>query len=115
YRGRRVYRDGGDDGTLPQAALPWWGSKEIPVAIVPNNHTYFFIHIMKTGGTSFIGRCRQNFYPHEILGGEDEDKPWLSDPSQFLDARRMKEIVAARRFRLRLLYGHVPPAAAPAV
>jgi Sulfotransferase family len=66
---------------------------------------YFFVHIMKTGGTALVQRLRHHFgdaiYPTVELDGTDV---W----EQYLLIDRLREQLAARGDQIRLVAGHFP-------
>jgi hypothetical protein len=67
--------------------------------------TYFFMHVMKTGGTTFIQHIEANFPPEEVFPG----------PGKTLERRRgyyivdeLRRITPERRRSLRVYTGHFP-------
>lgn len=73
----------------------------------PDGHTYLFLHIMKTGGTSLLRHLADNF------GATAVDPPQHllrtpSDPSGYSSLRRLRDLGADRRAEVRVYAGHYP-------
>jgi len=66
---------------------------------------FFFVHVMKTGGTSFAFQIQQHFEPDEIYPSAEDRRnalaPYASVPT-------MADLSAERRARIRVYTGHVP-------
>ncbi len=73
---------------------------------------FFFVHIMKTAGTTFALHLRQNFRPEEIYPNADID---LLSPTDAEPYRRVPHLLALgpeRRAAVRIYSGHFPFVAA---
>jgi len=72
---------------------------------------YFFVHVMKTGGTSFVFQLLRNFdadsvYPHEAL-----DRRSPTDVEPYTSVALLEQLSPERRAGIRVYTGHVPFAA----
>jgi hypothetical protein len=68
---------------------------------------FFFIHVMKTGGTSFVRQMLTNFEPDEVYPSEvDRSSP--SDIERYGDIPKMIDLSPERRARVRVYAGHLP-------
>ena len=68
---------------------------------------FFFIHLMKTGGTSFVFQMLQNFEPDEVYPSAlDRDSP--TDVTPYASIPKMLALSPERRARIRVYAGHMP-------
>lgn len=68
---------------------------------------FFFVHVMKTGGTSLLHQFHQNFAPEEVYPNRELDM----DPERFLQHLRVDYLLSlseARRRTIRVYLGHFP-------
>jgi hypothetical protein len=68
---------------------------------------FFFIHVMKTGGTSFVRQMLTNFEPDEVYPSE-VDRSDSSDTERYTDLPKMIDLSDERRARVRVYAGHHP-------
>jgi len=68
---------------------------------------FFFLHVMKTGGTAFVLNVLQNFGPGEVYPS-DLDKRQPDDLVPYVSISRLLETSAERRRAIRLYTGHFP-------
>jgi hypothetical protein len=67
---------------------------------------FFFIHVMKTGGTSFVRQILANFEPDEVYPSEiDRTSP--SDVARYSLIPNLRELSPERRARIRVYAGHL--------
>jgi hypothetical protein len=68
---------------------------------------FFFIHVMKTGGTSFVFQMLQNFEPDEVYpSAVDRTSP--TDDTSYVSIPKLLELSPERRARIRIYAGHLP-------
>jgi hypothetical protein len=75
-----------------------------PAQAVPK---FFFIHVMRTGGTTFEQQLRRGFPRAEVYPDPDVDFP-EGDIMQHLEVAYLLGLPAARLDAIRLFYGHFP-------
>jgi hypothetical protein len=68
---------------------------------------FFFVHVMRTGGTTFEQQLRKNFPRAEVYPNPDLDFPG-GDVLQHLDVEYLLGLPADRRAAIRFFYGHFP-------
>jgi hypothetical protein len=68
---------------------------------------FFFIHVMRTGGTTLEQQLRKNFPRAEVYPDPDLDFP-EGDVMHHLDVSYLLGLPAERLERIRLFYGHFP-------
>jgi hypothetical protein len=67
---------------------------------------FFFMHVMKTGGTTFLDHIRHNFAPEQIYPGPRRPgSPWVS-AYMMLDG--LRELPPERRREVQIYTGHFP-------
>ncbi len=71
---------------------------------------FFFVHVMKTGGTSFVLHLLANFAPDEVYPSEG-DKRMPSDVEPYASVADLAAVTPERRARIRFFSGHLPFAA----
>jgi hypothetical protein len=76
---------------------------------------FFFVHVMKTGGTSFVFQLLRNFdadavYPHQAL---DRFSP--TDVEPYASVTALEQLTPERRAGIRVYAGHFPFAAREAM
>ncbi len=69
---------------------------------------FFFVHVMKTGGTSFVFQLLRNFAPDEVYpdGALDRRSPTDAEPYASLTA--LERLAPERRAAIRVYTGHFP-------
>lgn len=72
---------------------------------VPSDPTYFFMHIMKTAGTTFAQHVKANFppeqiHPHPDVGAEHATQYW--------QIKELRNLSPQRRAEIRMYSGHFP-------
>jgi hypothetical protein len=73
----------------------------------PEAPRFFFIHVMKTGGTSFVFQMLANFEPDEAYPSAiDRDSP--TDVTPYASIPKMLALSPERRARIRVYAGHLP-------
>jgi hypothetical protein len=68
---------------------------------------FFFIHVMKTGGTTLVFQMLENFEPDEFYPGEI-DRSSTTDAVPYASIPKMQALSPERRARIRLYTGHLP-------
>jgi len=68
---------------------------------------FFFLHVMKTGGTAFVFNLRRNFRPGEVYPA-DADRASSEDLSPYVSISHLVALPAARRRVIRMYTGHFP-------
>ena len=73
----------------------------------PERPRFFFIHVMKTGGTSFVFQMLTNFEPDEAYPSAiDRSSP--TDVVPYASIPKMLALSPERRARIRVYAGHLP-------
>jgi hypothetical protein len=68
---------------------------------------FFFMHVMKTGGTTFRDHIRRNFAPEQIYPGPSPpDGRWFRTAHMMLDG--LRELPPERRGAIGIYMGHFP-------
>jgi hypothetical protein len=68
---------------------------------------FFFLHVMKTGGTAFVFNLLQNFGPGEVYPA-DVDKRQPGDLLPYVSVAHLLGLSAERRRQIRMYTGHFP-------
>jgi hypothetical protein len=68
---------------------------------------FFFVHLMKTGGTSFVSDMLQNFEPDEAYPNS-VDLRFPGDILPYWSVPHLLALTAERRARIRVYSGHLP-------
>jgi hypothetical protein len=68
---------------------------------------FFFLHVMKTGGTAFVFNLLQNFGPGEVYPS-DVDKAQPGDLLPYVSIARLLSVSPERRAAIRMYTGHFP-------
>jgi hypothetical protein len=68
---------------------------------------FFFVHVMRTGGTTFEQQLRRQFPPDAVFPDPDRDFPG-GDIFHHLELSYLVGLPAARREAIRFYYGHYP-------
>lgn len=84
--------------------------RSLQVNIFPNRDRFFFVHVMKTGGTSLTAHFDDNFipkqrYPDAYMASNDD---FFRRMEAYLHVPRFVEDINAMDGKLRLVSGHVP-------
>ncbi len=69
---------------------------------------FFFIHLMKTAGTSFAFQLRRNFDPSEVYPCEGLDRRDGLDMASYVSLSRLLRLSPERRAAIRIYTGHFP-------
>ena len=69
---------------------------------------YFFIHLMKTAGTSFAFQLRENFASDDIYPSKEIDARNGNDVAAYVSIKRLLELTPERRADVRIFTGHFP-------
>jgi hypothetical protein len=67
--------------------------------------TYFFIHVMKTGGTTFVQHIEENFQPHERYPGPERG-PRRREAYAMID--QLRALSPERMAEIKVYVGHFP-------
>jgi hypothetical protein len=73
---------------------------------------FFFIHVMKTAGTTFSRHLQQQFSPKEFYPSRGFDWESVTDYEPYVSVPRLRSVPDARRDQVRLYSGHFPYMAA---
>jgi Sulfotransferase family len=73
---------------------------------------FFFIHVMKTAGTTFRSQAAPNFARGEMFPNPFEDLTDLEKILRSIEVRRFFDMPTEQRDQIRFFAGHVPYAAA---
>lgn len=69
---------------------------------------FFFVHVMKTGGTSFAFHLQRNFAPSEIYPNETLDLRDPTDVEAYASIADLLRLAPERREEIRVFAGHFP-------
>ena len=69
---------------------------------------FFFVHVMKTGGTSFVFDVLRTFPAEQVYPNKTLDRKHLADIEPYTSIARLGEISAERRAVIRVYAGHFP-------
>ena len=69
---------------------------------------FFFIHLMKTAGTSFAFQLRRQFDPSEVYPSEGLDRRDGTDMAAYVSISRLLRLSPERRDAIRVYTGHYP-------
>ncbi len=69
---------------------------------------FFFVHVMKTGGTSFVFRLLANFDPAEVYPHEVLDRRSPTDVEPYASLADLERLSPERRAAIRVYTGHFP-------
>jgi len=72
---------------------------------------FFFVHVMKTGGTSFVFQMAANFAPAEVYPHEALDRSSPTDVEPYASVDDLERLTPQRRAEIRVYTGHLPFAA----
>jgi hypothetical protein len=72
---------------------------------------FFFVHVMKTGGTSFVFQMTVNFAPAEVYPNEALDRRAPTDVEPYASVDALERLTPQRRAEIRVYTGHLPFAA----
>jgi len=73
----------------------------------PERQRFFFVHVMRTGGTTLEQQLRRSFPPAEVYPNPDIDFP-DGDVMHHLEVPYLLGLPAERLDKIRLFYGHFP-------
>jgi hypothetical protein len=77
----------------------------------PGAPRFFFVHVMKTGGTSFVFQLSANFAPAEVYPNEILDRRAPTDLEPYASLADLERLSPQRRAQIRVFTGHLPFAA----
>jgi len=69
---------------------------------------FFFVHVMKTGGTSFVFQMTANFAPAEVYPSEALDRRAATDVEPYAIVDDLERLTPERRAEIRVYTGHLP-------
>ena len=69
---------------------------------------FFFIHVMKTAGTTFVRQLQQQFPAEAIYPARDLDWTSPADVDAYINIPRLLAVPAERRAQIRVFTGHFP-------
>lgn len=67
---------------------------------------FFFIHVMKTGGTTFISQIGANFPPEAVYPSADPEP--MKRMAQYLFLQPLQALTPEQLIEIRLFHGHLP-------
>ena len=73
-----------------------------------NELRFFFVHMMKTGGTSFAFQLRKHFQPREVYPSVGFDLRDETDVAGYVSISRLLRLSPERRADVRVYTGHFP-------
>jgi hypothetical protein len=77
--------------------------------VAANEHRrFFFVHVMKTGGTSFVFQLSRNFAPDEVYPDEALDRRSPTDAEPYTSITSLEQLPPERREAVRIYTGHLP-------
>jgi hypothetical protein len=72
---------------------------------------FFFVHVMKTGGTSFVFQLSRNFAADEVYPDIARDRRSPTDAEPYASLTALERLTPERRDAIRIYTGHLPLAA----
>jgi hypothetical protein len=72
------------------------------------NQRFFFVHVMKTGGTSFVFQLSRNFAPDEVYPDAALDRRSPTDAEPYASFTALERLPPERRAAIRIYTGHLP-------
>lgn len=72
---------------------------------------FFFVHVMKTGGTTFAFHVLEEFEDRAVYPSETIDRRGPTDFASYVAIERLRNVTAERRREVRVYMGHYPYAA----
>ena len=69
---------------------------------------FFFVHVMKTGGTSFVFQLLRNFAPDEVYPDVALDRRTPTDAEPYASLTALEQLSPERRAAIRVYTGHFP-------
>jgi hypothetical protein len=73
-----------------------------------SEHRFFFVHVMKTGGTSFVFQLLRNFAPDEVYPDIALDRRSPTDAEPYASLSALANLSPERRAAIRVYTGHFP-------
>src|SRR3979409_1986805 len=73
-----------------------------------NDRRFFFMHLMKTGGTSFAFQLRKHFDNSAVFPCQGIDARDMTDVAVYASVRRLLRTSPERRADIRVYTGHFP-------
>ena len=74
----------------------------------PPSQQFFFIHVMKTAGTTFVRQLQQEFAPEAIYPARSVDWTDEHDYDVYINIPRLLALTPERRAGIRVFTGHFP-------
>jgi hypothetical protein len=71
-------------------------------------YRFFFVHVMKTGGTSFVYQLLANFTADEVYPDVALDRRSPTDAEPYASVTALEQLSAERRRAIRVYTGHFP-------
>ena len=78
------------------------------MAVTDDTRPFFFVHVMKTGGTSFVFHLLRNFEPRAVYPHESLDRADPSDVEPYASVPHLLGLTEGRRAQIRVFAGHFP-------
>jgi hypothetical protein len=78
------------------------------MAVTDQPQRFFFVHVMKTGGTSFVFHLLRNFAPSSVYPNEALDRRDPSDVEPYASIADLLRLTPERRAEIRVFAGHFP-------
>ena len=78
------------------------------MAVTDQQRRFLFLHVMKTGGTSFVFHLLRNFAPTEVYPSEARDRRYPSDFEPYASVADLMSLTSERRGEIRVFAGHFP-------
>ncbi len=76
--------------------------------VAASAHRFFFVHVMKTGGTSFVFQLLRNFAPDEVYPDTALDRRSPTDAEPYASLTALEKLSPERRRAIRVYTGHFP-------
>jgi hypothetical protein len=76
--------------------------------VAASAHRFFFVHVMKTGGTSFVFQLLRNFAADEVYPDVALDRRSPTDAEPYASFTALEQLSAERRAAIRVYTGHFP-------
>jgi hypothetical protein len=75
---------------------------------VSESRPFFFVHVMKTGGTSFVFDLLKQFPAESVYPNKDLDRRHPADAEPYMKIALLLEMAPERREQIRVYAGHFP-------
>jgi hypothetical protein len=74
----------------------------------PQTQRFFFVHVMKTAGTTFALHLQRQFHGPEIYPSGELDRGDTNNPQVYASVRKLLTLPPERREQIRVYSGHFP-------